>query len=51
MKNEPEQQAKDQRIWWETLDRLQKILRIATQDAFRKKKIGAEVKHNYFMSG
>jgi hypothetical protein len=48
---EPELQIKDQRIWWQTLSKLQKLLRIAANKLFKSNKINEDVKHNYMMSG
>jgi hypothetical protein len=48
---EPELQLKDQRIWWQTLSKLQKLLRIAANKLFNSNKINEDAKHNYMMSG
>ena len=41
----------DQNTWWETLGKLQRILRKAAQVLFIAKKLNREEMHNYFMSG
>lgn len=41
----------DQATWWDTLGRLQRILRKAAQVLFIAKKLDREQMHNYFMSG
>jgi len=41
----------DQNEWWNTMVRLQKMLRKAAQVLFIAKKITRDEMHNYFMSG
>jgi hypothetical protein len=41
----------DQNAWWETLGKLQRILRKSVQVLFLARKLDKEQVHNYFMSG
>lgn len=50
-KKEPDMMAKDQGIWWETLSKLQKILRIAAIRLHEQKLMTDDEKHNYIMAG
>ncbi|KAJ8313494.1 hypothetical protein KUTeg_008055 [Tegillarca granosa] len=43
-------QEQDQATWWETFEKIQKILRKAAQVLFITKRIDREQMHNYFMS-
>lgn len=44
-------QAEDQAIWWDTLNKMQKILRKAAASLSTLSKIDKDTMHNYFMSG
>lgn len=41
----------DQNTWWETMGKLQKMLRKAVQVLFVARKLDRDQMHNYFMSG
>lgn len=41
----------DQNTWWETLGRLQRIIRKSAQVLFMTRKLNRDQLHNYFMSG
>ena len=41
----------DKGIWWDTLGKMQKLLRIAAQTCCMNGQITPEAMHNYFMSG
>lgn len=41
----------DQNMWWDTLSRLQRIIRKSAQVLFLAKKLDRDQMHNYFMSG
>lgn len=47
----PKLQAEDQAIWWDTLNKMQKILRKAAASLSTTGKIDKDQMHNYFMSG
>lgn len=44
-------QAEDQAIWWDTLNKMQKLFRKAAASLHAQGKIDDEIMHNYFMSG
>ena len=44
-------QAEDQAIWWDTLNKMQKLLRKAAASLFASNKFSKDIMHNYFMSG
>ncbi|KAI5755532.1 hypothetical protein M8J77_017783 [Diaphorina citri] len=46
----PKLQQHDQAIWWDTLSKMQKLLRKAAQNLANNGKIDKETMHNYFMS-
>lgn len=50
-KRVPKLQAEDQAIWWDTLSKMQKLLRKGAASLFAQGKINKEDCHNYFMSG
>lgn len=50
-KRVPKLQAEDQAVWWDTLNKMQKLLRKAAASAFAAAKIDKDIMHNYFMSG
>lgn len=41
----------DQNMWWEIMEKLQKMLRKAAQVLLMARKIDRDQMHNYFMSG
>ena len=41
----------DQNTWWDTLGRLQRIIRKSAQVLFMTRKLNRDQLHNYFMSG
>jgi hypothetical protein len=47
----PKLQQQDQAIWWDTMVKMQKLLRKASLSLFNGGKIDKETMHNYFMSG
>lgn len=47
----PKLQAEDQAIWWDTLNKMQKILRKAAASLNTAAKLDKDMMHNYFMSG
>ncbi|KAK7576572.1 hypothetical protein V9T40_012858 [Parthenolecanium corni] len=49
-KRVPKLQQHDQAVWWDTLTRMQKLLRKAALNLYGAGKIDKEIKHNYFMS-
>ncbi|XP_055384364.1 NACHT and WD repeat domain-containing protein 2 isoform X2 [Condylostylus longicornis] len=49
-KRVPKLQAEDQAIWWDTLTKMQKLLRKAAQSLFNSGKFDKDTMHNYFMS-
>lgn len=51
MKRVPKLQAEDQAVWWDTLNKMQKILRKAAASLSVTGKIDKDQMHNYFMSG
>ncbi|GBL95129.1 hypothetical protein AVEN_206536-1, partial [Araneus ventricosus] len=46
----PKLQAADQATWWDTLDKLQKMLRKAANTLYISKRIDHDAMHNYMMS-
>ncbi|XP_045112132.1 NACHT and WD repeat domain-containing protein 2-like isoform X2 [Portunus trituberculatus] len=49
-KRVPKLQAQDQATWWDTLVKMQKLLRKAAQACYNTHKMDKEAMHNYFMS-
>ncbi|CAB3365460.1 Hypothetical predicted protein [Cloeon dipterum] len=49
-KRVPKLQQQDQAIWWDTMVKMQKLLRKASQSLFNGGKIDKDTMHNYFMS-
>ncbi|CAK1595571.1 unnamed protein product [Parnassius mnemosyne] len=49
-KRVPKLQAEDQAIWWDTLGKMQKLFRKASQQLYNAGKIDKDTMHNYFMS-
>lgn len=47
----PKLQAQDQAAWWDTLGKMQKVLRKAAQSLYNDNKMDKDAMHNYFMSG
>lgn len=47
----PKLQAEDQAIWWDILNKMQKLLRKAAASLFTTNQFSKEIMHNYFMSG
>lgn len=47
----PKLQAEDQAIWWDTLNKMQKILRKSAASLGASAKLDKDQMHNYFMSG
>lgn len=47
----PKLQAEDQAVWWDTLGKMQKILRKSAASLGAAGKIDKDQMHNYFMSG
>lgn len=47
----PKLQAEDQAIWWDTLNKMQKLFRKSAHSLHTQGKIDDETMHNYFMSG
>lgn len=47
----PKLQAEDQAVWWDTLNKMQKLLRKAAASLFANGQIDKDIQHNYFMSG
>ena len=47
----PKLQAQDQAVWWDTLGKMQKLLRKAAHMCFINESMTADEMHNYFMSG
>lgn len=47
----PKLQAEDQAIWWDTLGKMQKLLRKAAAALYASQKFEKDIMHNYFMSG
>jgi hypothetical protein len=47
----PKLQQQDQAIWWDTMVKMQKLLRKSSLSLFNSGKIDKETMHNYFMSG
>lgn len=50
-KRVPKLQAEDQAIWWDTLNKMQKLFRKAALSLFTAGKFSKDTMHNYFMSG
>lgn len=50
-KRVPKLQAEDQAIWWDTLNKMQKLLRKAAASLGASERMSKEAVHNYFMSG
>ncbi|EEB13481.1 conserved hypothetical protein [Pediculus humanus corporis] len=46
----PKLQQHDQAIWWDTLGKMQKLLRKAAQSLYNTGKFDSDTMHNYFMS-
>lgn len=51
MQRVPKLQAEDQAVWWDTLTKMQKLLRKAAASLYAKNEIDKSIMHNYFMSG
>ncbi|XP_034663860.1 NACHT and WD repeat domain-containing protein 2 [Drosophila subobscura] len=49
-KRVPKLQAEDQAVWWDTLNKMQKLLRKATASLGASNKMSKDDVHNYFMS-
>lgn len=49
-KRVPKLQAEDQAVWWDTLGKMQKLLRKAAHSLYTQNKIDKDAMHNYFMS-
>ncbi|XP_065565326.1 NACHT and WD repeat domain-containing protein 2-like isoform X3 [Artemia franciscana] len=49
-KRQPKLQQQDQATWWETLEKMQKLLRKAASTLYAEGKMDDEAMHNYFMS-
>ncbi|GBP66176.1 NACHT and WD repeat domain-containing protein 2 [Eumeta japonica] len=49
-KRVPKLQAEDQAIWWDTLNKMQKLFRKASSQLYNAGKIDHDTMHNYFMS-
>nr|XP_018912430.1 PREDICTED: NACHT and WD repeat domain-containing protein 2 isoform X2 [Bemisia tabaci] len=49
-KRVPKLQQHDQAVWWDTLAKMQKLLRKAAQSLANSGKIDKDIMHNYFMS-
>ncbi|XP_042898857.1 NACHT and WD repeat domain-containing protein 2 isoform X2 [Parasteatoda tepidariorum] len=49
-KRAPKLQAQDQATWWDTLEKLQKMLRKAASTLYISKRIDHDAMHNYMMS-
>ncbi|XP_039495368.1 NACHT and WD repeat domain-containing protein 2 isoform X2 [Drosophila santomea] len=49
-KRVPKLQAEDQAVWWDTLNKMQKLLRKAAASLGASNKMSKEDVHNYFMS-
>jgi len=47
----PKLQQHDQAVWWDTLGKMQKLLRKAALSLANNGKIDKDTMHNYFMSG
>lgn len=47
----PKLQQHDQAVWWDTLGKMQKLLRKAALSLANSDKIDKDTMHNYFMSG
>jgi hypothetical protein len=47
----PKLQQHDQAVWWDTLGKMQKLLRKAALSLANSGKIDRDTMHNYFMSG
>lgn len=47
----PKLQQHDQAVWWDTLGKMQKLLRKAALSLTNSGKIDKDTMHNYFMSG
>lgn len=47
----PKLQAEDQAVWWDTLNKMQKLLRKAAASLHTAGKFDKDITHNYFMSG
>lgn len=47
----PKLQAEDQAVWWDTLTKMQKLLRKAAQSLFSSGQFDKDTMHSYFMSG
>lgn len=50
-KRVPKLQAEDQAVWWDTLNKMQKLLRKAAASLGASGKMDKDAVHNYFMSG
>ena len=51
MQRVPKLQQEDQAKWWDTLDRMQKLLRKAATTLYNQGQLDFESMHNYLMSG
>ncbi|KAL4712468.1 hypothetical protein ACJJTC_007484 [Scirpophaga incertulas] len=49
-KRVPKLQAEDQAVWWDTLNKMQKLFRKASSQLYATGKIDKDIMHNYFMS-
>ncbi|CAD7093198.1 unnamed protein product [Hermetia illucens] len=49
-KRVPKLQAEDQAVWWDTLTKMQKLLRKAAQSLFSSGQFDKDTMHSYFMS-
>ncbi|XP_053618962.1 NACHT and WD repeat domain-containing protein 2 [Plodia interpunctella] len=49
-KRVPKLQAEDQAVWWDTLNKMQKLFRKASLQLYNAGKIDKDTMHNYFMS-
>ncbi|OXA41694.1 NACHT and WD repeat domain-containing protein 2 [Folsomia candida] len=49
-KRVPKLQSQDQAIWWDTLNKMQKLLRKAVHTCFLNGQVDHDAMHNYFMS-
>lgn len=47
----PKLQQEDQAKWWDTLDRMQKLLRKAATTLYSQGQLDFDSMHNYLMSG
>ena len=51
MQRVPKLQQEDQAKWWDTLDRMQKLLRKAATTLYSQGQLDFDSMHNYLMSG